>query len=197
MNKIIISLLLLLASISFSQVNTTYKDGTDCNCDSIHQVYDDNGKLASEAPYVNGKLKRTTKLYFIDGTECECDSIITQRYEDNGLWETPYVNGKKNGVEKGYYDDGSIFLEIPYKNGKANGIGKVYYEDGSIEWETPYVNNKKNGIEYQYNPQGNLRSTAKYKNGVLDGYKHCSDGRMGNESLKCLGQPDPNLLPIK
>ena len=136
MNKIIISLLLLLASISFSQVNTTYKDGTDCNCDSIHQVYDDNGKLASEAPYVNGKLKRIEKLYFTDGTECECDSI-TQRYEDNGLRETSYKNGKKNGVEKWYHEDGSLV------------------------------------------------STTKYKNDVLDGYKHCSDGRMGNESLYC------------
>ena len=145
MNKIIISLLLLLASISlvmlitsisFSQVNTVYHDGTDCNCDSIHQVYDDNGKLASEAPYVNGKLKRIEKLYFTDGTECECDSI-TQVYVDIGLRETPYVNGKKNGVENAYHKDGSLL------------------------------------------------STAKYKNGVLDGYKHCSDGRMGNESLNC------------
>ena len=57
MNKIIITLIMLLTSISFSQVNTMYYDGTDCNCDSIHQGYDDNGKLASEAPYVNGKLK--------------------------------------------------------------------------------------------------------------------------------------------
>ena len=37
MNKIIISLIMLLTSISFSQVNTTYKDGTDCNCDSINE----------------------------------------------------------------------------------------------------------------------------------------------------------------
>ena len=160
MNKIIITLLLLLSSISFSQVNTMYHDGTDCNCDSIHQVYDDNGKLASEAPYVNGKLKRIEKLYFTDGTECECDSI-TQRYLDNGLLETPYKNGKQNGVEKYYYESGSIWEEMPYVNDKKNGVQNGYREDGS------------------------LVSTAKYKNGVLDGYKHCSDGRMGNESLYC------------
>ena len=161
MNKIIITLLLLLASISFSQVNTTYKDGTDCNCDSIHQVYDDNGKLASEAPYVNGKLKRIEKLYFTDGTECECDSITQVYDEDVGLFETPYKNGKKNGVEKRYYDSGKLASETSYKNGKKNGIRK------------------------EYDTQGNLSSTAKYKNGILDGYKHCSDGRIGNEQLDC------------
>jgi len=37
MNKIIITLIMLLASISFSQVNTMYHDGTDCNCDSINE----------------------------------------------------------------------------------------------------------------------------------------------------------------
>ena len=250
MNKIIISLLLLLASISFSQVNTVYHDGTDCNCDSIHQVYADSidsihpawnaPYLSSEAPYVNGKLKRIEKLYFIDGTECKCDSIthhyadttdlldmglweisykngkknVEQKYyRDNNsalrwkkVWETPYVNGKKNGVEKGYnngalsyempykngkkngiykeYDNGALELETPYVNGKKNGVEKWYYENSSLKLETPYKDDKINGVEKEYD-MGNLRSTAKYKNGVLDGYKHCSDGRIGDESLSC------------
>ena len=154
MNKIIISLLLLLASISFSQVNTVYHDGTDCNCDSIHQVYNDNGKLASEAPYVNGLINGVEKGYY-------------------------------NGIGNGHYESGSILRETPYVNGLINGVENRYYEDGTLAWETPYKNGKKNGVGNRYHDDGTLKSTAKYKNGVLDGYKHCSDGRMGNESLNC------------
>jgi antitoxin component YwqK of YwqJK toxin-antitoxin module len=51
--------------------------------------------------------------------------------------------------------------------------------------EKPYVNDERNGVKKEYDKQGNLISTAKYKNDVLDGYKHCSDGRLGNESLSC------------
>ena len=40
-------------------------------------------------------------------------------------------------------------------------------------------------MEKEYDTRGNLISFAKYENGVLDGYKHCSDGRLGNESLSC------------
>ena len=72
-----------------------------------------------------------------------------------------------------------------YVNDKKNGVEKGYYEDGSIRWETHYKNDKKNGVEKWYHEDGSLVSTTKYKNDVLDGYKHCSDGRMGNESLYC------------
>ena len=56
---------------------------------------------------------------------------------------------------------------------------------GSLIWETHYKNDKKNGVQNGYREDGSLVSSAKYKNDVLDGYKHCSDGRIGNESLSC------------
>ena len=52
--------------------------------------------------------------------------------------------------------------EKPYKNGNTNGIVKWYYENGK------------------------LAGTENYKNGTLEGYKKCTDGRMGNENLDCL-----------
>ena len=158
MNKIIITLIMLLTSISFSEVNTMYHDGTDCNCDSITTTDD---TLSGEAPGF--------------------------RWVETGIvMETPYVNDKINGIIKWYSSkEGSLRIETPYVNNKMNGIRKEYFDDGSIKWETPYVNDKMNGVEKEYDTQGNLISSAKYKNDVLDGYKHCSDGRIGNESLSC------------
>ena len=144
MNKFTM-LIMLFMSISFSQANTIYKNGTECECDSIHHYYN------------------------------ESDEYI----------ETPYVNGERNGIEKRYYANGNIYMETPFVNDMANGIQKGYNEDGSLRWETPYVNGEINGIEKGYYEDGKLAGTAKYKNGILDGYKHCSDGRIGNEQLDC------------
>ena len=176
MNKII-TLIMLLTSISFSQVNTMYHDGTDCNCDSIHQVYFDK-YLFSETPYINGSIKGIFKIYNHE------NEIVSVSFE--GL----FVNGNLEGIAKSYFDDGSLSKEIPFVNGKENGIEKEYFDNGSLYSETPYLNGEKNGTVKVYFGDGSLRSgslrsTAKYKNGVLDGYKHCSDGRIGNESLKC------------
>jgi antitoxin component YwqK of YwqJK toxin-antitoxin module len=68
MNKIIISLLLLFVSISFSQVNTTYYDGTGCQCDSIKsEYYTESGRLFYETPYENGLLQGIEKVYSESG----------------------------------------------------------------------------------------------------------------------------------
>ena len=76
-----------------------------------------------------------------------------------------------------------------YKDGtdcECDSISIVYYESGSIEAEIPYKNGYRNGIEKWYYENGKLAGTANYKNGTLEGYKKCTDGRMGNEDLDCL-----------
>ena len=136
----------------------------------IEKKYSESGQLRREMPYVNGKRHGIEKVY----------------YESGQLFiEKPYVNGKRHGIEKSYHESGQLEWETPYVNGEAHGIEKVYYESGQLLRETPYVNGKRYGIEKEYNNKGEVISTAKYKNGVLDGYKRCSDGRFGNENLKC------------
>lgn len=104
MNKSTITLIMLFVSISFSQVNTIYYDGTECQCDSIKsEYYTESGRLFSETSYVNDKQNGIQKGYYKDGKL---------------LWEIPYVNGKENGIYKGYYDDGKLLWETSYVNGK-------------------------------------------------------------------------------
>ena len=45
--------ILLLTIGAFAQ-NTKYKDGTDCECDSIRSDYYESGELRAEVPYING-----------------------------------------------------------------------------------------------------------------------------------------------
>ena len=121
-----------------------------------------------------------------DGTRCYCDYIYRTYYESGALeWEFPYKNGKENGIEKEYYESGALRSEIPCKNDKVNGLAKAYYESGALAWEVPYKNDKENGIEKEYFSSGEIKSTATYRNGILQGYKHCSDGRIGNKDLDC------------
>ena len=152
--KLIIAVL-LLAIGTFAQ-NTKYKDGTDCECDSIVTTY-----TASEANAVYG---------FSDITE-------------DAEREIPFKNGKINGIAKRYYESGALEGEHPHINGKENGIAKVYYESGALEGEHPYINDKMNGVVKIYYENGKLAGTSTYKNNKLIGYVKCTDGRFGNENL--------------
>ena len=141
---------------------------TACYCDYIYRTYYESGALNWEIPYKNDKKNGIEKGY----------------YESGALeWEVPYKNGKENGIEKEYYESGAMRWAVPCKNDKMNGLAKGYYESGALAWEVPYKNGKENGIEKEYFSSG--ESTATYRNGILQGYKHCSDGRIGNDNLDC------------
>ena len=145
MKKVMFGLIMFVLAVC-ANANDTYKDGTQCNCDTILRMYSESGDL---------------------------------------LWETPYKNDKKNGIEKEYYESGALMSEMPFENGKRDGIEKGYYESGALWGEIPYKNGKENGIEKGYYESGEIASTATYRNGILQGYKHCSDGRIGNDDLDC------------
>src|SRR5574343_23849 len=105
--KLIIAILLLTIG-AFAQ-NTTYKDGTDCECDSIWSGYYGSGELRWEIPFINGKEHGVVKSY----------------YESGALMrEIPYINGNAHGVDKGYYKNGKLAGTATYKNGKLVGYKK-------------------------------------------------------------------------
>ena len=63
--KLIISIL-LLTLVTFAQ-NTTYMDGTECECDSIHVDYYESGSIRAEFPYKNGYRNGIGKWYYENG----------------------------------------------------------------------------------------------------------------------------------
>lgn len=69
---------------------------------------------------------------------------------------------------------------------ECDSISIVYNESENIRVEKPYKNGNINGVMKWYYENGKLAGTANYKNGTLEGYKKCTDGRMGNENLDCL-----------
>jgi len=144
--KLIIAVLLLTIG-AFAQ-NTTYKDGTHCECDSIESTYYKSGALESEHPYKYGVL---------------------------------------NGILKVYYESGALMRYFRFVNDKREGISKHYYESGALYYEQNYVNNKWYGTFKWYYENGKLAGIATYDTSEkLIGYKKCTDGRSGNETLDCL-----------
>ena len=103
--KLIISIL-LLTIVTFAQ-NTTYLDGTECECDSI--VYYESENIRVEKPYKNGNINGIVKSYYENG---------------NIEAEEPHKNGKINGIEKWYYENGKLAGTANYKNGTLEGYKK-------------------------------------------------------------------------
>ena len=84
---------------------------------------------------------------------------------------------------------GAFAQNTTYKDGtdcECDSIKYFYYESGSINGEVPFTNGKENGIRKEYYESGKLAGTTTYKNGKMVGYKKCTDGRFGNESLDCV-----------
>jgi antitoxin component YwqK of YwqJK toxin-antitoxin module len=100
---------------------TVYKAGKPFG---IVREYHKGGKIASEIPYVEGRINGVEKWY----------------YDNGALWlEIPYTNNTINGVQKAYFEDGKLNWETPYTGGIKNGVGKEYYANGKLKSETVYA----------------------------------------------------------
>lgn len=99
--KIIITILLLTIA-SFAQ-NTTYKNGTNCECDSINYSYyvnSDGNTEEWETPYINGK-----------------ETGVEYWYRNGQLKRTAeFINGLRHGSTT-MYDNDTISLVTTYDNG--------------------------------------------------------------------------------
>jgi len=169
---VVFSVLLVLACYSWNletKPTNTYPNDAPCNCDSLNRKV--KNSLVYYTPYKNGKKNGVERAYSDDGFNCILQLEIT--YVDNikqnekyytagwaGLVLTRYVPST-NGIETKYSCNGALEFEVEITNGKRNGIGKWYYESGKVS------------------------GTAEYKNGEMIGYKKCTNGKLGNESLVC------------
>ncbi len=137
----------------------------------IKKTYYPSGKLATEEPYLNGKMNGIAKGYYESGkikyetpVSNNNKQGIAKGYFENGNLEIEisYVDGKQDGVEKNYYDNGKIKSEETTKNGKKEGISKFYSETGTPVREITYVDGKWSGIAKDFYENGNLKTEALY-----------------------------------
>lgn len=159
--KYILAILVLIGSV-FAQ-NTTYKDGTECNCDSIHREYDRYDKYAKivcETPYVNGNKHGKVKSY--------------SRYDGSVIGESSYANGKMHGssiryenvrmltADSVFSDVRIVSEEVVYVNGlvtkrigyskRSTDVGKI----ATIQWYSELTNTNNN------------RPHSEFYNGVIE-----------------------------
>jgi hypothetical protein len=118
----------------FACVETTKKagpprDGVVYEGDSLNFVkytYKE-GYLASEEPFVNGRIHGVAKHYFSNGKP---RTVIE------------YKEARRNGIMVSYYETGEKHGDIPYENGKINGTRHNYKKNGSLTMACTYVNGK-------------------------------------------------------
>ncbi|RDU66684.1 hypothetical protein CQA53_02605 [Helicobacter didelphidarum] len=120
----------------------------------VVKEYHENGNLAYEVEFKNGRIQGVERAYHTNG---KLKAKI------------PYKNSKRDGVTKIYNENGNLRWETPYKDGKKDGVGKWYYENGNLMWETPHKDGKKDGVEKWYYENGNLWIETPYKDGIKDG----------------------------
>lgn len=212
--KFIITILLL--TIGVFAKNTTFIDGTDCECDSIYSEYYETGVIMGELAV--GGSKWHHKSYYNSGAlyeEVMMNPYIYAMYDPNG---NIYIIGDKyeritfyhtGGYDDIIYvdDDSKVYsykiktkTNIHYVTFDSHGrIEKYIPSNGDAYWfgyHKPDHRNLTDGngkltkapIVWDKNYKSNYQiiGTATYKNGQLIGYKKCTDGRLGNENLDCL-----------
>ncbi|MDR1592866.1 MAG: hypothetical protein LBS43_00100 [Prevotellaceae bacterium] len=105
------------------------RDGVVYEGDSLNFVkftYKE-GYLASEEPFVNGRIHGVAKHYYSDGK-------LRTKIE--------YKEAKRNGIMESYYETGEKHGDIPYTNGKVHGTRHNYKKDGSLTMVCTYENGK-------------------------------------------------------
>ncbi len=100
------------------------EDNKDGKVDGWSRLYNpNNGKLAEETQFVNGKPQGQCK-----------------KYSDTGVlvMECQYRNGLLDGPAKTYYASGALKEEGQYTKGEKSGVWKTYNEDGDVILEEAY-----------------------------------------------------------
>jgi hypothetical protein len=132
MKKIFFTSIILLSVLACGE--TTKKagpprDGVVYEGDSLNfikKTYKE-GYLASEEPFVNGKIHGEAKHYYSDGK-------LRTKIE--------YKEARRNGIMESYYETGEKHGDIPYTNGKVHGTRHNYKKDGSLTMVCTYENGK-------------------------------------------------------
>ncbi|WNJ21297.1 hypothetical protein [Pontibacter sp. G13] len=115
-------------SPAFAQIEKVYNESEELT--AINPINEDgvlegngysfyeSGAIASETPYVEGKIHGTVSAYFPDGSlKSTCD----------------YERGRKHGLEAVYFGDGKFKLLQSYKYGRREGEVYIWFPDGNLQ----------------------------------------------------------------
>ena len=114
----------------------------------------DNGVLAYDGNWKDGKMDGKGKFFSVDGKIC---------YDGN--WE----NGKKNGKGKSFSVDGKICYDGNWENGKKNGKGKYFYNNGKICYDGNWKDGKMDGKGKSFSVDGGLCYDGNWEDGKKNG----------------------------
>lgn len=180
--------------------NTSYKDGTECKCDSIITKNWPSINASIETAYKNNKSLRVITYnnniitsdyrYFVWNSDSS--DILTEAFEYDiktsnitrhyrgGNDTTWYVNGQIKSISENEYNVKN------YKCDRWRGIKYTrYYENGKIKIQRSDLSSKCIQVEKSFYDNGNLAGIITYKNSEVVSNK-CTNGRFGNENLDCL-----------
>ena len=123
------------------------------------QLWHENGELAIEANYVNGKQEGLARMWW-----------------DNGRpWsERNYVNGETEGWHRVWHENGELEFERTYVNGKIEGLNRWWHYNGELKGENNLVNGKREGLQRRWNGAGKLQSEICYEGGEEVAMTHCT-----------------------
>ncbi|MCB0445838.1 MAG: toxin-antitoxin system YwqK family antitoxin [Gelidibacter sp.] len=91
-------------------------------------VYYENGQIAEQTNYVNGKIEGVSKWFSENG-------VVIKEFN--------YKNGQLQGVSKYYDSEGQLLAEGNYNNDQKTGVWK-YYEKGVLKEEKDFTRKSKN-----------------------------------------------------
>lgn len=109
--------------------------------------YQEDGQIAREMPFVEGKL-HGLYLTYADG---------------NLIRELEYEHGERHGRLLHYYPSGEKNLEEFFSKGKRDGTRRTWNEDGQLIAQETYKEGKKHGASYRYFDDGSIRQQSNYQ----------------------------------
>ena len=150
--------------------------------------YHDNGKIAREVMFLNGKFngeflecynngKRKKQGFYVDNKQ-----TILKEWSENGELkeEAPKENKAENlkliendnGLNEIYFENGrgNIKERFTKLKGKKHGLESFYYEDGTLEKEENWKNGKEDGLTRWFDKSGQLEEESNWKDGKKNGF---------------------------
>jgi len=145
----------------------TVQHGTEIR-EGVAVTYHPNGKVAIEAPYVNGKLNGVFRSY----------------YESGKTWQTiGYKDGVEEGLSTNYFESGRKQSREFYKAGILNGVSEEWDDRGVIRSKFPYLRGQMHGKAVFYDDLGAVQEEMDFQFGMRQGkYRRYKKGVMTMEA---------------
>lgn len=127
-----------------------YKEG---KLDGVALAWDPNGQLLEESGYEKGFLEGEQKLYH------SCGKLKKRAF---------FTQGKGNGKVEVWDPDGRLREELIYDLGKLLSW-KEWYSNGVLRLHKTFLNEKLHGLSEEFFEDGSLSAQCSYENGLTVG----------------------------